>query len=169
MTTVTWHWEWVINAHASIAVCRPHFSSLALQRKHFQISRENHEVPLVTPRFKAELKAAMFYLWSAEWLKVHSTLLQHQIGTKYFYCTTYWTKRSPGNIRFVLHRHSRWQDTSAIGHICFFSYKWQTSKGRTDLWLFLPCSQWSMHLKHKSFEGWRRENKMSALENGFLP
>lgn len=88
---MSWHRKWVINAHAPVAVCRSHFSSLSLPRKHFQISRENHEVPLVTPRFKAKLKAAIFYLWSAERLKVHATLLQHQIGTEYFYCTAHWT------------------------------------------------------------------------------
>lgn len=52
------------------------------------------------------------------WLKMHSILLQHQIGTEYFYCTTHWTT---GYRRYPLH-FAKAQTQQVIGDICHRPY-----------------------------------------------
>lgn len=47
------------------------------------------------------------------WLKVHVTLLQHQIGREYFYCTTHWTT---GYRQYSL-RFAKVQTQQVTGHI----------------------------------------------------
>lgn len=169
-----WHREWVINAHAPFAVCRLHFSSLSLPRKHFQISRENHEVTLVTPRFKVEPKAVIFYLWSAERLKVHATLLQHRTGMEYFYCTAHWTS---GHRQHSLH-FVKPQRQQVTGYICHRPHLlllqmagiWRKDRAVAVSAVFPVWIGVIDALETQVFRAVEeRESEMSALENGLLP